>query len=135
MTDFTFGQWLMSPGFGGLAAVLAATIAFLGVSRNVKVQREANRKQQWWERARWALDLTLNDDSTTRTVGFEVLDALAGSEWAREHEYDVIEAAIGPTLDAYEEQDSTDEGADTGASTASQAHLESPADNSGEGEH
>ena len=135
VTDFTFGQWLMSPGFGGLAAVAAASIAFFGVSRNVKVQREANRKQQWWERAKWALDLTLNDDSTTRTVGFEVLDALASSEWAREHEYDVIEAAVGPTLEAYEEQARADEGTDTGVGTSGQAHLEPPSDGSGEGEH
>ena len=83
MSDFSLGQWLMSPGFGGLAVVVAAVVAFWGVSRTVKVQRDANRKQQWWERARWALDLTLYDDSTTRAVGFEVLAALAGSEMIR----------------------------------------------------
>lgn len=76
-------------------------VAFFGVSRTVSVQREANRKQQWWERARWALDLTLAEDTTTRAIGLEVLDALSRSEYAGEHEFEVVEAAIAPTLDAY----------------------------------
>jgi hypothetical protein len=93
----------MSPGFGGLAAVIAAAVTFVGVARTVKTQRESNRKQQWWERARWGLDLTLSEDGTSRTVGLEVLDALGRSEYATEHEVEVIRAAVLPTLDAYEE--------------------------------
>ena len=135
MSDFSLGQWLMSPGFGGLAVVVAAVVAFWGVSRTVKVQRDANRKQQWWERARWALDLTLYDDSTTRAVGFEVLAALAGSEWASEHEAEVIDAAVGPTLQAYEEQREDDQASDTGVSDPNQAHLEPLVDRSREEEH
>ena len=110
-------------------------VAFWGVSRTVKVQRDANRKQQWWERARWALDLTLYDESTTRAVGFEVLAALAGSEWASEHEAEVIDAAVGPTLQAYEEQREDDQASDTGVSGPNQAHLEPLVDRSCEEEH
>lgn len=80
---FGWDEWLMSPGFGGTAAVVAALVAFFGVSRTVSVQREANRKQQWRERARWALDLTLAEDTTTRAIGLEVLDALSRSEYVR----------------------------------------------------
>jgi hypothetical protein len=50
-------------------------------------------------RAQWALDLTLSDDTAIRTVGFEVLEALANSEWADEHEADVIAAATERALD------------------------------------
>jgi hypothetical protein len=120
VTDFSFAQWLMSPGFGGTAAVVAAGIAWAGVNKSVKAQRQVNRKQQWWERARWALDLTLNDDSITRAVGFEVLDALANSEWATEHETDVIDAAVAATLDGYDSADIDDT---TGNTDNPQAHL------------
>ena len=98
---FAWQDWVMSPGFGGLAAVVAAVVAFLGVGRTVKAQREADRKQQWWDRARWALDLTLAEDTTTRTIGLEVLDALSRSEYAGQHEFEVVDAAITPTLEAY----------------------------------
>lgn len=95
------GEWLMSPGFGGLAAVVAALLALWGVQTNVRSQRAATRKQQWWERARWALNLTLSEQTSEREVGFAVLDALANSEWAQEHESDVIVAATEPTLTQY----------------------------------
>lgn len=95
------GRWLTSPGFRGLAAVIAATIAYAGVRRSIRAQRDATRKEQWWERARWALDLTLSDESITRTIGLEVLDALGDSEFGSEHEFDLVAAATSPTLEAY----------------------------------
>lgn len=104
MTDFwkwIFEVWVPSPGFGGVAAVVAAAIAYAGVRRSVQAQREASRKQQWWDRAHWALDLTLSDDSTGRAIGIEVLDALGRSEFASEHEFDLVEAATAPSLEAY----------------------------------
>lgn len=101
--------WAQSPGFGGLAAVVAAVIAYKAAGRAARTsdrnavadrtQRDhAERKSQWWKRAEWALDLTLSQDSETRTVGFKVLEALAESEWAEEHEGDVIAAATERSL-------------------------------------
>ncbi len=98
LAGLDWGGFALSPGLGGLAAVLAASIAYAGLRRAVHQQREAARKQQWWDRARWALDLTLADDSARREVGFEMLDALATSEWAAEHEADVVDAAIQSSL-------------------------------------
>jgi hypothetical protein len=98
-------DWIRTAGFGGAAAVLAAAIAYAGVRRNVRVQREASRKEQWWDRAKWALDLTLSEIPEERVVGFAVLDALADSEWAQEHESDVIAAATEPALAAYLDQE------------------------------
>jgi hypothetical protein len=86
-------EWLLSPGFGGAAAVLAAVIAFLAARRQAEVNRVAGRKEQWWKRAEWALNLTLSDKSENRIVGLDTLDALSRSEWAAEHEGDVIAAA------------------------------------------
>jgi hypothetical protein len=97
-------EWASSPGFGGLAAVVAAVIAYRAAARAARAaernaaedreQRErAERKSQWWKRAVWALDLTLSRRNAVRTVGYQMLDALARSEWADEHEKDVIAAA------------------------------------------
>ncbi|WP_375000148.1 hypothetical protein [Aeromicrobium sp. CTD01-1L150] len=109
MGDFPWTEFVMSPGFGGLAAVVAATIAYVGVHKTVKSRRAADRKAQWWDRARWALDLTLYDGSEHREVGYSVLEALGQSEYAAEHETDLIDAALDRTLDAYAAQDEADE--------------------------
>jgi len=112
--------WATSPGFGGAAAVVAAAVAYAAARRTAREQRKnadndraqrdrAERKAQWWSRAQWALDLTLSEDTETRAVGFNVLDALAQSEWADEHEGDVIAAATERALaSAFEvDEDST----------------------------
>lgn len=95
-----FSEWSRSAGFGGVAAISAATIAFFAARQNARRQERADRKAQWWARAQWALDLTLVDDEHAQEVGFGMLDALANSEWAGEHEADVIAAATEPALEA-----------------------------------
>ncbi|GAA2036079.1 hypothetical protein [Pseudokineococcus marinus] len=111
------GAWAQSPGFGGLAAVVAAVIAYRAARKAADTQRanaeedrkqreRAERKNQWWARAQWALDLTLSQDTEIRTVGYDMLDALANSEWADEHEAELIAAAtdraLGPVADESE---------------------------------
>jgi hypothetical protein len=93
------GQWLLSPGFGGAAAVLAAVIAYRVARRQADITLRAQRKEQWWKRAEWALNLTLSDKSENREVGLSTLDALSRSEWAAEHEGDVVAAATEWALD------------------------------------
>lgn len=117
-------EWLTSAGFGGTAAVVAALVAYLGVRKTVRQQRLNARKDQWWERARWALDRTLSEDSRVRAVGFSVLEALGDSEYAAEHEFDVVDAAMDAQLAGYadpretvadveEWDDTSDEGAES----------------------
>jgi hypothetical protein len=97
-----FLPWAQTPGFGGFAAVVAATIAFAASRYQARVQRAAQRKEQWWKRTEWALNLTLSDEIAASEIGISVLEALASSEWANEHEDDVIAAAltqsVTPTL-------------------------------------
>lgn len=93
-------QWSRTAGFGGTAAIFAATIAYVAARQNARRQERADRKAQWWARAQWALDLTLVDDEHAQEVGFGMLNALANSEWAGEHEGDVIAAATEPALES-----------------------------------
>lgn len=56
------GRWLMSPGFGGAAAVLAASLAFRAARLNRRSENDRAREERWWEQARWAADLLLQGD-------------------------------------------------------------------------
>jgi hypothetical protein len=106
--------FVTSPGFGGVAAVIAALIAFAAARQSAREagrQEEQNRQQrngadrkaQWWARAQWALDLTVSGDTDKATIGHRVLSSLAESEWADEHEADVIAAATDEALEAVPE--------------------------------
>ena len=94
-----FVPWAQTSGFGGAAAVVAALIAFGAARAQVLQQRQADRKEQWWKRAEWALNATLSDEPDIRTVGFQMLASLATSEYAAEHEGDVIAAATVRSID------------------------------------
>lgn len=45
-------EWMASAGFGGS---IAALIACAGVRLNARSQQRIAHKEQWWERAKWAL--------------------------------------------------------------------------------
>jgi hypothetical protein len=93
-------HWVQTPGFAGVAAVVAALIAFVAANRQGQITRAAHRKEQWWARAQWALDLTLSDRAENREIGLRTLLALAGSEWAAENEGDIIAAATAWALES-----------------------------------
>ena len=66
---FWFPDFAQSPGFAGCLAVVAAVIAYIATTKNA-------RKEQWWKRAEYALNLTLAEEETTQITGLEMLDAL-----------------------------------------------------------
>lgn len=90
---FWFPDFAQSPGFAGCLAVVAAVIAYIATTKNA-------RKEQWWKRAEYALNLTLAEEETTQITGLEMLDAL---ESKTQPERAFIEAATqwflnkGPT--------------------------------------
>ncbi|KGJ72066.1 hypothetical protein GY21_17855 [Cryobacterium roopkundense] len=90
---FWFPDFAQSPGFAGCLAVVAAVIAYIATTKNA-------RKEQWWKRAEYALNLTLAAEETTQITGLEMLDAL---ESKTEPERAFIQAATqwflyrGPT--------------------------------------
>jgi hypothetical protein len=128
LDDPFWRSFFTSAGFGGSAAVLAALIAYAAArqaANTTRVQAEADRevterrdrKAQWWLRAEWALNQVTSGTTERAEVGQKVLEALAGSEWAEEHEFDIIAAATEDALSAKEVGE--DEGAPSGGSTGS----------------
>lgn len=77
-----------------LATLVVATVALFVGLRTVRQRDRADRREQWWERARWATDLTLADDDHRRELGFDVLALLARSRLAAEEELDLLDVAL-----------------------------------------
>lgn len=89
-------SWLTSPGFGGFAAVVAASLAFAGT-------RHQSRLNAWWQRVEWALNLYVNPDTSAsgRAAGAAAIDALQSSRLARREEKAFLgEVAAAVTFDA-----------------------------------
>jgi hypothetical protein len=72
-----FGGWLKSPGFTGLCAVVAASIAFIGISLQLNANRERDADAAWWQSFEWASDRGLPRDPLELGLSFEAaLDTL-----------------------------------------------------------
>lgn len=110
LDDSFWRTFFTSAGFGGVMAVIAATIAYLAARHSAKSARTqatadrdqrnlSDRKEQWWARAEWALNQVASGDAE---LGYRMLDALGQSEWAEEHEADIIAAATEEALTAEE---------------------------------
>lgn len=91
-----WGRFLLSPGFGGSAAVVGATIAAgiaLHNSRSDRQQRQdADALNQWWGRFTWACEKAVSTERGEAEMGLSVLTALIGAKWARDEDN---EMAIG----------------------------------------
>lgn len=81
----------LGPVATGVAVMVALAVGFV----TVRQRREADRRDQWWKRAQWALDLVMSpsESQSRAAVGFAVLERLASSELARREELLVLEAA------------------------------------------
>jgi hypothetical protein len=98
---WSLAEWSRSAGFGGSAAIVAAGIAYRAARANARRQHWVDRKVQWWARAQWALDRVLSDDRRTQVIGLDMLAALGHSEWAGEHEEELIEVALSGALERH----------------------------------
>lgn len=65
------------PPAAGIFAVLAAAIAFYPAFRSTHIAKENAAREQWWNRAEWALQLATSDRQTDREVAKDALIALS----------------------------------------------------------
>lgn len=78
---------------GPAAIALAAVVALIVGLAPARRRAGADRRGQWWKRAQWALDLTLEQDPHRRAVGLAALEVLATSDLARPEEVRLLEVA------------------------------------------
>lgn len=92
------GAFLLSPGFGGLAALVAAWLALRGVRLRLTGDREladkarlaseqaqldADTRERWWQLARWA-DAQIDAGLTPESALLGLLAEMQGSVATRE---------------------------------------------------
>ncbi|TLM83936.1 hypothetical protein FDW83_08120 [Pseudarthrobacter sp. NamE2] len=90
------GIWAAVAGAAALAPL--ATFGVVLVAYLAYRQKDrADRRDQWWKRAEWAIDSALNDaDPQRRLAGLKVLVQLIGSDLATAEDADLMSAlAVG----------------------------------------
>lgn len=87
---------------GPPATGLAATVALIVGVATVRQRTKADRRDQWWKRAQWALDLALCGNNSA-VIGLSVLEHLAESDLAGPDEAEMLEAAWRLLLDSLAE--------------------------------
>jgi hypothetical protein len=94
--DIVQGIWAGMLGAAALAPLATfgvVLVAFL----TYRQRSRADRRDQWWKRAQWAIDSALNDvDPQRRLAGLKVLVQLIGSDLATAEDADLMSAlAVG----------------------------------------
>lgn len=98
------------PPVAGIFAVLGAAIAYLAASVAARTSRLGAEREEWWNRAEWALNLARSDTRADRLIGLRALQGL--QDQATESEFAMIlavtEAVAGDTSDIDNELDPAD---------------------------
>src|SRR6478609_1701079 len=87
-TDWLDALARLGPAATGVAALVALAV---GIA-TVRQRDRADQRDQWWARARWALDLTASTDFVVAARGWAVLDHLYVSALASEDERELLRA-------------------------------------------
>jgi len=72
------------PPAAGVFALLGAGLAVLAARVTARTARRGAERQEWWDRASWALDLARADDHVDRLIGLTALEALRHDATATE---------------------------------------------------
>jgi hypothetical protein len=86
--------------FSPLSTLVAAAIAGWIAWRTLAQRREADRRDQWWQRTQWAIDLAMDRDFSRAVVGLIALKHLAGSDLCTADDYEMLDKIGGAKIDA-----------------------------------
>jgi len=82
----TIGQ--LGPIAVGLSAMVALIVGLVAVIQKSR----ADRRDQWWKRAQWAIEQTFTGDEEQQALGFRVLQVLGDSKLAADEELLLLES-------------------------------------------
>ena len=77
--------------------VVACVALYVGV-RTVRQRDLADRRDQWWKRYVWAMELTLADELADKDLGLDVLELLGSSRLAGREEIEILDAGLTAAL-------------------------------------
>ena len=75
-----------------VATVASALLVLAAALLTVRQRDRADRKDQWWKRTQWALDLVLTGDEHARVLGMSVLQQQVESTLADEEDLELLAA-------------------------------------------
>ncbi len=94
-------EWLQYvAAFAPLSTLAAAMIAGWIAWRTLAQRREADRRDQWWQRTQWAIDLAMDRDFSRAVVGLVTLKHLAASDLCTDEDYEMLDKIGGAKIDA-----------------------------------
>ncbi|WP_457973765.1 hypothetical protein [Arthrobacter sp. D1-17] len=94
-------EWLQYvAAFAPLSTLLAALIAGWIAWRTLAQRREADRRDQWWQRTQWAIGLAMDPDFSRAVVGLIALRHLAASDLCTAEDYEMLDKIGGAKIDA-----------------------------------
>lgn len=76
LDDPFWREFWSGPPAAGIFALLGAGIAFGAAAITVRTARRNALRDQWWERAEWALTQVMSTDPTTLEIGLKALEIL-----------------------------------------------------------
>lgn len=92
LDDPFWREFWSGPPAAGIFALLGAGVAFSAARVAARTARQGSERQEWWDRAEWAMNLARADNLSDRFVGLRTLAAL--KEEATEMELQMIVAVI-----------------------------------------
>lgn len=116
------------PPVAGLFAVVGAVIAYTAAQVGARTARRAAEREEWWNRAEWALDLARSDTQSDRLIGLRALEGL--KEQATKSEAAMILAVTG----AVTGDDGTDGFEEAGSSSAGDVDVDMLSEQAEDGE-
>ena len=81
-----------------IATLVVATVALYVGLRTVRQRDLADRRDQWWKRYVWAMELTLSAELADKDLGLDVLGLLGRSRLAGREEIEILDAGLTATL-------------------------------------
>jgi hypothetical protein len=110
--DRRLGWTLLMPAQAWGTPIIGV-VGFAGVIAGFAQRAYADRRAEWWRRATWAVDHTLEDDIDEQVLGFDVLAKLQKSKLATATDRELFADRGNPQVSA-DEGDTGEVGTDTG---------------------
>ena len=89
-------DWLSQ--LGPVATGLVALVALVVGTLTVLQRSRADRRDQWWKRAQWAIDLTFAGQAERQKLAFRVLGVLGESKLASAEELRILDSLAADEL-------------------------------------
>jgi hypothetical protein len=99
-------EFWTGPPAAGIFALIGAGLAYGAATVAARVSRRSAERQEWWDRAKWALDLVMSSDEADREVGLAAIEVLVPE--ATKTEAEMIDAVTSASrLDEHRKADAT----------------------------